>query len=72
MSETTIDASSILIHELLNEKIRECKENICNLEFGKLKSELDLLTRIGAVGGEIQFYKVLLMVHNKYARDTHR
>lgn len=62
---TTIDASSTLIHELLNETIRRCKENICNLEFGKLKSELDLLTRMGVARGEIQFYKVLLMVHNK-------
>lgn len=59
------DASAIIAHELIKEKIDRCKEDICNLEFGKLKSELELMTKIGSTDGHILFYEVLLAVHSK-------
>lgn len=59
------DASSVIAQELLKERIDRCKDNICNLEFGKLKSELDRLTKIGATDGQIRFYSILLAAHNK-------
>lgn len=59
------DVSTVIAQELLREKLSRCKHNILNLEFGKLKSELELMIRIGASDGQIQFYRLLLAAHNK-------
>ena len=59
------DATAALIQELLNEKLGRCRDDICRLEFGKLKSELESLKKTGAVDGRIQFYNVLFTAHSK-------
>lgn len=62
---STDESSHEIERELLKEKLSSCRNSICNLEFGKLKSDLGLLARIGATNGHIMFYRVLLAAHNK-------
>lgn len=67
VSDSTMssDASAALIQGFLNDRLNRCKENICNLEFGKLKLELDSLKTIGATDGTIHFYTILFAAHKK-------
>ena len=59
------DNTHIIIHELLKEKIERCKDIVFNLEFSKLESELERMSKIGADSGPIHFYRILLAAHNK-------
>ena len=59
--------SNVIAQELLKEKISKCHDAICDLKFGDLKSELDLLSSIGAdfSDSKIIYYKIILSVHDK-------
>ena len=62
---SSTETLAVAMQEMLNETISRCKDDICNLEFGKLNSELNLLMRVGVTDGQIHFYNILLKAHNK-------
>ena len=59
--------TSSLFQELLGEKLQTFKNHVCDLQFGKLKKELDLLSEIGAgnLGKKIYFYRIILAAYEK-------
>ena len=56
-----------LLQELLKEKSQKCKLAICDLRFGDLKSELNMLSKIGADNSDncFRFYRIILAAHEK-------
>ena len=56
--------NSVLVQELISEKITICKNNALSLELESLNSEVEKLISLGADDGELYFYQVLLLLHD--------
>lgn len=63
---TSVTTSEIL-QELLKEKLKKCSVAIKELRFGELKSELDLLTKIGidSTDNNFIYYRIIQAAHNR-------
>ena len=61
------DPQNLLLEELLKDKLQKCKDAICDLKFGILRSELELLERFKCEDSEnkILFYRIILKAHEK-------
>lgn len=63
-SECKQEPVNPLLQELLNDRIRNCKDAVLDLNFGKLKAELESLKSAESVDNRIRFYQIILAAHD--------
>lgn len=65
--EATESLDNSILQELLKDKLQKLKNCICDLKFGTLKTEIELLEKIKAEKTEkkIYFYRIILEAHEK-------
>ena len=66
-STASLDNPNMLLHELLKEKLDKCREAVCDLQFGRMRSEVELLSQNGAEKTEkrVYFYRIIADAHEK-------